>query len=142
MSSGRRNARRQAVFLLYQQDLLQLTPEAALARAGTDEVPDFARQLVLGVNIHQASIDRMLTEHVAGWSLERLGMLERAILRTSVFELLWDPEIPDAVAIDEAVVLAKRFCSPEAGALVNGVLGSLSAAHFAENDGDVPSGVS
>jgi transcription antitermination protein NusB len=65
---------------------------------------------------------------VSGWSVDRLGVLERSILRLAVFELLWRDDVPAAVAIDEAVALTKRFCSDEAGALVNGVLGSLIAA--------------
>ena len=75
-----------------------------------------------------AAIDTVLHSHVAGWSLERLGTLERAILRLAAYELLWEPEVPEAVAIDEAVELAKRFCSDEAAALVNGVLGSVAAS--------------
>jgi transcription antitermination protein NusB len=67
----------------------------------------------------------MLGTHVEGWALSRLGVLERAILRLAAYELVWEPETPAAVVIDEAVGSAKRFCSDEAGSLVNGVLGSL-----------------
>ena len=72
---------------------------------------------MLGVDKESEDIDRMLSEHVTGWSLERLGVLERAILRCAAYELCWEQEVPQAVAIDEAVSLAKRFCSAEAGAL-------------------------
>jgi N utilization substance protein B len=126
--SGRRSARRQAVFVLYQQDLLGLTLEAAIERAGDDKVDPYARRLLIGVSEQRQNIDEVLGEHITGWSLERLGMLERAILRSAVYELLWEPEVPEAVAIDEAVVLAKRFCSVEAGALVNGVLGAVAGS--------------
>lgn len=128
MPSGRRSARRQAVFVLYQQDLLKLTPEAALQRLRAAEVDEYALVLVMGVARERPAIDAILQEHVSGWSVDRLGVLERSILRLAAFELLWRPDVPAAVAIDEAVALAKRFCSDEAGALVNGVLGSLIAA--------------
>lgn len=126
MSAGRRSARRQAVFILYQQDLLDLTPEAALQRIGDADLDSYSRNLVLGVAGEHEAIDVVLQQHVAGWSLERLGTLERSILRLATYELLWEAGVPGAVAIDEAVELAKRFCSDEAGALVNGILGSMA----------------
>ena len=126
MPTGRRSARRQAVFVLYQQDLLQLAPEYALTRAGGREIDEYTARLVRGVGEHRTEIDEVLGKHVEGWSLQRLGMLERAILRLAAFEFLWEPEVPPAVVIDEAVEAAKRFCSDEAGALINGVLGGLA----------------
>jgi N utilization substance protein B len=127
VSTGRRSARRHAVFILYQQDLLQLTSAAALRRAGDGEVDEYSHRLVVGVGERQEEIDGLLAQHVTGWSVDRLGILERAILRMAAYELLWESEVPLAVVINEAVNLAKRFCSEEAGALVNGVLGSLAA---------------
>ncbi|MCL5736777.1 MAG: transcription antitermination factor NusB [Actinobacteria bacterium] len=125
MPSGRRTARRQAVFALYRQDLLELTSDDVLSRDGGFDLNDYASSLVRGVGERRSQIDAILAEHLSGWSVERLGVLERAIMRVGAYELLWVPDIPAAVAIDEAVSLAKRFCSDEAGALVNGVLGSL-----------------
>ncbi len=134
MPAGRRSARRQAVFVLYQQDLLKLTPEAAMQRLQGTELDEYALVLVMGVARELARIDAILEEHVSGWSVDRLGVLERSILRLAAFELLSRPDIPKAVAIDEAVALAKRFCSDEAGALVNGVLGSLAEVRDVEAD--------
>ena len=128
MPTGRRSARRQAVFVLYQQDLLELTAQEALRRAGDASVDEYTAQLVRGVSDHREEIDRLLEKHVEGWSLQRLGVLERAILRVGSYELLWEPEVPPAVVIDEAVESAKRFCSDEAGSLVNGVLGGLAGS--------------
>ena len=127
MGEGRRSARRQAVFILYQQDLLKLSSHEALGRS-QDEVNDYACRIVKGVDDHKAQIDSLLDEHLSGWSLERLGPLERAILRVSAYELVAEEDVPVAVAIDQAVTLAKRFCSGEASALVNGVLGALASA--------------
>ncbi len=128
MSAGRRSARRQAVFILYQQDLLERDWQTALERGDGTDIDPYARSLVLGVAGEHTAIDSFLQPHVVGWSLERLGTLERAILRLAAYELLWESGVPYAVAIDEAVELAKRFCSDEAAALVNGVLGSLAAS--------------
>lgn len=128
MSAGRRSARRQAVFILYQQDLLKLGAEGGLRRFEDGEVTDYARQIVLGAEAERERIDTALGQHVTGWTVERLGVLERSILRVAAYELLAEADVPDAVVIDEAVTLAKRFCSAEAGALVNGILGSLAAA--------------
>jgi transcription antitermination protein NusB len=134
MPSGRRSARRQAVFVLYQQDLLGLSADEALARADDPKPDIYAAELVRGVGQHRAEIDETLGRHVEGWSLQRLGVLERAILRLAAYELIWESDVPSAVVIDEAVESAKRFCSDEAGALVNGVLGSLARAVRIEED--------
>ena len=113
--------------MLYQQDLLKLTAAAAVQRSNNKHVDDYARRLVLEVGGHQEAIDNVITRHVMGWELARLGILERAILRVATYELFWESDVPDAVVINEAVALAKRFCSAEAGALVNGVLGGVAA---------------
>jgi N utilization substance protein B len=127
VSVGRRKARREAVVVLYQGDLLGLTPRAALERAeGTEPVTDpYTRRLVLGVGEHIQAIDDVVSRHLAGWTLARLGSVERSILRIGAFELGWAPDVPTAVIVDEAVELAKRFASDEAGSLVNGVLAAV-----------------
>ena len=89
------------------------------------QLDPYGRRLVGGVEEKRQLIDALLQEHVTGWDLERLGILERAILRVAAYELRWEKDVPEAVVSNEAVALAKRFCSGEAGALVNGVLGAL-----------------
>jgi N utilization substance protein B len=129
VADGRRAARRAAAFTLYQQDLMGLTAEAALLRAqqvGPAAAP-YTRRLVLGVSERGEEIDDLLSRHLTGWTLGRLAPLERSILRLAVFEMLAVEDVPAAVAIDEAVELAKRFASLEAGALVNGVLAAVAA---------------
>jgi N utilization substance protein B len=135
MPTGRRSARRQAVIVLYQQDLLGLDAEGALARRDNPEPDGYAAGLVRGVGQHRQEIDEVLAKHVERWSLQRLGVLERAILRLATYELLREPEVPSPVVIDEAVESAKRFCSDEAGALVNGVLGSVARTVRVEEAG-------
>jgi len=127
VSLGRRAARREALFLLYQQDLMELQPERALARAeqGGQEVDAYTRRLVLGVNDHRAAIDALVERHLRDWSVARLAAVERSILRLAVFEVVYVEDVPAEVAIDEAVELAKRYASNEAATLVNGVLGAV-----------------
>jgi len=112
---------------LYQQDLLSLSAESALERAYDEGPSEYTRRLVLGVGAQRDRIDGLLARHLAGWELGRLGILERSILRVAAYELLAEPDVPEAVVIDQAVELAKRFCSGEAGSLVNGVLGSAAS---------------
>ena len=101
--------------------------DEVLERTSDEAVDEYAARIVRGVASQGKSIDALLVGHLSGWSLQRLGVLERAILRAAVYELIEEAEIPVAVVVDEAVNLAKRFCSGEAGALVNGVLGSVAA---------------
>jgi N utilization substance protein B len=125
MAAGRRSARRQAVFALYRQDLLAVTPEAALLSYSGMDSDSYAGALLRGAARERERVDALLREHLA----ERLGILERSILRVAVYELLEEVDVPEAVIIDEAVTLAKRYCSAEAGSLVNGVLGSVVASN-------------
>lgn len=130
MTGGRRSARREALVVLYQGDLLGLTPLAALERAERtgEAVDSYTRRLVAGVGEQLKAIDSALSQHLTTWPLERLGSIERSILRIGVFELGWVPDVPTAVIVDEAVELAKRFASDEAASLVNGVLGAVQGA--------------
>jgi N utilization substance protein B len=135
MTTGRRSARRHAVIVLYQQDLLRLGTEEALTRANDPTLDEYAMALVRGVGRNRDEIDDVLGKNVEGWSLQRLGVLERAILRLATYELLREPDVPSAVVIDEAVESAKRFCSDEAGSLVNGVLGAVAGSVRVEEAG-------
>jgi N utilization substance protein B len=136
VSAGRRSARRQAVVIIYQQDLLGLSAPGAMNRVQDVQICDYARRLVLGVAAEQETIESAVGGHLAGWSWERLGVLERSILKVAAYELMRETEVPVAVIIDQAVELAKRFCSPEAGALVNGILGAMAPLRGPSIDGD------
>jgi N utilization substance protein B len=115
--------------LLYQQDLMNLTAEAALERAAAEEesLDPYSRHLFLGVQENKEALDREISRHLKGWTLERLAPLERNILRLGLYELRHVDDLPAAVALNEAVELAKRFASDEAAGLINGVLAAASA---------------
>jgi transcription antitermination protein NusB len=118
--SGRRAARRTALFLLYQWDVTG-QPLASLYEG---EVDPFARETAEAVSAEAADYDRRITEASQGWTADRLGAIERNILRIALHELDGD-EVPDEVAIDEAVNLAKRYATDDAARLVNGILGRI-----------------
>jgi N utilization substance protein B len=121
MTQGRRQARRTALFLLYQWDLTG-QPLASLYEG---EVDDFARSLAGEVADRAEELDARITEAAEGWTADRLGTVERNILRIGVHELE-HASVPVEVVIGEAVKLAKRYASDEAGRLVNGVLARVA----------------
>jgi N utilization substance protein B len=118
--SGRRAARRTALFVLYQWDITG-QPLASLYEG---EVDPFARETAEAVVAEADDLDRRITEAAEGWTADRLGAIERNILRIALLELEGD-EVPDEVAIDEAVTLAKRYATDDAARLVNGILGRV-----------------
>lgn len=120
-SVGRRAGRRQALFLLYQWDLTG-QPLASLFEGEPDE---FARELAEAVSSRADELDRRITEASEEWPADRLGTLERNVLRIGVYELE-EKTVPPEVAINEAVVLAKRYASEDAARLVNGILGQVA----------------
>jgi len=117
---GRRPARRQALFLLYQWDLTG----QELASLFEGEPDRFARGLAEAVAARAAELDRRIDAASPDWPAERLGTLERNILRMGIYELE-EATVPHEVAIGEAVKLAKRYASEDAARLVNGILGRI-----------------
>ena len=119
MAEGRRAARRTALVLLYQWDVTG----RELASLFEGEIDDYARGVTEAVVRDVAELDRRITDAAAesGWTADRLGAVERNILRIAVHELDAG-EIPPRVVIDEAVTLAKQYSTREAGRLVNGIL--------------------
>jgi transcription antitermination protein NusB len=123
---GRRASRRSALFLLYNWDLTGKPLDEQEDAAGDP----FARELADAVVARAAELDRRIDEVSEGWPADRLGVLERNILRIGISELEGDT-VPPEVAIAEAVNLAKRYASPEAARLVNGILGRVAAERAA-----------
>jgi len=118
--TSRRAGRRTALFLLYQWDVTG-QPLASLYEG---EVDDFARTTAEAVAAQAPQLDERITAASEGWTADRLGAVERNILRIALYELDGD-EVPDEVAIDEAVTLAKRYATDDAARLVNGILGRI-----------------
>ena len=120
MSGGRRQARRAALFLLYQWDLTS-QPLGTLYEGDVDA---YAREVAEGVAERAEELDVRITEASTEWPASRLGAIERNVLRIALYELDVGT-VPAEVALDEAVRLAKRYASEEAGRLVNGILGRV-----------------
>jgi N utilization substance protein B len=117
---SRKSARRDALFVLYQWDVTG-TPLASLHEG---ELDPYARELVDGVSAESAELDARINDASSDWSADRLGALERNVLRIALWELERG-EVPLEAAIDEAISLAKRYSSEDAGRLVNGILGRV-----------------
>jgi transcription antitermination protein NusB len=117
---SRKSARRDALFVLYQWDVTG-TPLASLHEG---ELDPYAQALVDGVSGEAAELDARINDASSEWSADRLGALERNVLRIALWELERG-DVPLEAAIDEAVSLAKRYSSEDAGRLVNGILGRV-----------------
>jgi N utilization substance protein B len=132
--SARTKARKRAIDILYSADVRQTTIEDSLAteavRASSE--PDrqaswlYAREIVDGVVDHREEIDELIETYSQGWTLSRMPMIDRAILRIGIWEILFNDAVPHAVAIDEAVEAAKILSTNDSAGFVNGLLGRIA----------------
>ena len=124
---GRREARERALELLYEAYAKDQPVTEVLVALPVRPDP-YATELVRGVHAHRADLDDRIARYAKeGWSLERMPVIDLTLLRLAAYELEFQPDVPLAVVIDEAVSLAKQFSTDEAGRFVNGVLASIAA---------------
>ena len=126
--SARGKARKRALDVLYEADLRSITAMEVLdAKMDDDDVlvNPYTNELVYGVVEHADRIDDLLSTYSQGWTLERMPAVDRNVLRLGVYEILWADDVPDAVAISEAVTLAKALSTDESPTFVNGLLGRI-----------------
>jgi len=121
----RHEARERALTLLYEADIKGEAPDEVVRRLPVAPDP-FAALLVRGVAAHAARIDDLVAGAAEGWELDRMPVVDRAVLRLATYELLEEPATPVAVVIDEAVELAKEFSTEMSGRFVNGVLSTIA----------------
>ena len=127
-TSARGKARRRAVDVLFEAEQRSVSAFDALRdrREKTDQVINpYTVDIVEGVVAMQPQIDEFLTTYSQGWALERMPSVDRIILRVGAWELLYNDDIPDGVAVSEAVELAKTLSTHESPSFVNGLLGRL-----------------
>lgn len=132
--SARSKARKRALDILFQSDVrgeeLSATLAAEAKRAASEPAREaswlYAREIADGVIDHRDEIDEHIVTHARDWKLERMPAVDRAILRLATWELLYNDAVPTAVAIDEAVELAKEYSTDESGAFVHGVLARIA----------------
>jgi len=132
--AARTKARRRALDVLFEadqkgedtrDDLLALLAERKQVTVAQGAFPPYAAEIVEGVAAHRVEIDELLRTYSEGWSLERMPGVDRGILRLGVWELLYNDDVPDAVAIDEAVQLAAELSTDESPGFINGLLGRI-----------------
>ena len=133
--SARTKARKRAIDAIFAADirktpplaLLDLSKEQMAGHQNQDEIFDYARVLVEGVIENHDEIDDQIETFSQGWSLDRMPALDKAILRVALYEILFNDEVPDAVAIDEAVEIAKEYSTDDSGSFVNGLLARIAS---------------
>jgi N utilization substance protein B len=124
------------VEILYEADLRSVSPSTVLAdriarvqqltpQDSDPRLGEYAIELVEGVAKHQERIDSLIATYSVGWPLDRMPAVDRNVLRLGVYELLWQDEVPDVVAIDEAVGLAQQLSTDESPQFVNGLLNRI-----------------
>lgn len=132
--SARTKARKRALDILFSADVrgdeLTVTLAAEAKRAASEPAREaswlYAREIVDGIVDHRDEVDEQITTHSRDWKIDRMPAVDRALLRIGVWELLYNDEVPTAVAIDEAVELAKEFSTDDSGAFVHGVLARVA----------------
>jgi transcription antitermination protein NusB len=130
MPPARSKARKRALDILFeaeQRDAPVLDLLAERITLGSPPVPGYAADLVRGVAVHAARIDELISQYAEGWTLDRMPAVDRNVLRIGVYELLWADDVPDAVAISEAVLLAQDLSTEASPAFINGLLARIAA---------------
>lgn len=126
--TARGKARKKALDILYEADVRSVPAVEVLdARSDTDQAPTnpYTTELVWGVVEHASRIDDLLATYSQGWTLDRMPAVDRNVLRIGVYELLWADDVPDAVAISEAVALVQSLSTDESASFVNGLLARI-----------------
>ena len=143
---GRRQARERALQILFQWDIHGNTEhwleDFWEREPTTDEVRQFAIRLVDGVMANHNELDRLIGAHATNWTVSRMPVVDRNILRAALYELVWMPEVPAKVTVNEAIELAKQFADDETKKFVNGVLDSVIGTdpRLVEKRGDLSNG--
>lgn len=128
MSAGvgsRREARERALSLLYEAEQKGSSPDEILSGLPVP-AEEFVADLVAGVGAHRDEADELIRRFAKGWTIERMPVIDRTLLRMGTYELGHRPDVPTAAVISEAVELAKRFSTDDSGKFVNGLLGRIA----------------
>jgi N utilization substance protein B len=132
--SARSKARKQALDILFESDIrgsvaLGILVSRDVVEEGPDARPirEYTREIISGVSEHRRKIDELIATYAQGWDMDRLPAVDRSILRIGIYEIIWASELPDAVAIDEALTLAKELSTDESAGYIHGVLGKIAS---------------
>ena len=126
--SARGKARKRALEVLFEADLRNKSAIELLADRPVDDLSqgEYAKELVVGVEAHREKIDEIINTYSEGWDMDRMPGLDRNILRIAIYEILWNSEVDDNVAISQAVEMAGDLSTADSGKYVNGVLGRVA----------------
>ncbi|HET8590889.1 MAG TPA: transcription antitermination factor NusB [Nakamurella sp.] len=126
--AARSKARKRALDILYAAEAREADPLTVLdeRRAAPPPLGEYAEAVVRGVAEHRTRVDELIAQHSVDWTLARMPAVDRAILRIAVWELVYSPDVPPAVAVDEAVELAKSLSTDNSPRFINGVLGQIA----------------
>jgi N utilization substance protein B len=133
--SARSKSRKRAIDVLYGADVRGESINATLLAEENRQLADptrranswaYAKQIVEGVVDHGDEIDELIETYSQGWPIDRMPAVDRAIVRIGIWEVLWNPEVPEGVAISEAVESAKSLSTEDSSGFVNGLLGRIA----------------
>jgi len=126
--SARGKARKRALEVLFEADLRKKSAIELLADRPVDDLSqgEYAKELVVGIEAHREKIDEIINTYSEGWDMDRMPGLDRNILRIAIYEILWNSEVDDNVAISQAVEMAGDLSTADSGKYVNGVLGRVA----------------
>ena len=125
--SARRKARKRALDILYEADLREVDALSILTVRPADELSagDYVYIVVQGVSSHREKIDELIHTYAEGWDMDRMPAIDRNLLRIALYEILWEPELNDQIAVSEAVELAQELSTKDSASYINGILGRV-----------------
>ena len=128
--SARAKARKRALDFLYEGDIRGASPATLLAERDPSELSpisqgEYSGALITGVLEHQNKIDELITTYAQGWDMDRMPAIDRNILRLAIYELLWESELDDSIAISQAIELANELSTDESAGYINGLLARI-----------------
>jgi N utilization substance protein B len=125
--SARRKARKRALDILFEADLRKVEPLSILIDRPADQLSagDYVEVLINGVSAHREKIDELIHTYAEGWDMDRMPAIDRNLLRIALFEILWQPELNDQIAVSEAVDIAQELSTKDSAGYINGILGRV-----------------
>lgn len=125
--SARRKARKRALDLLFESEMRGVVATELLATRPSNELSqgEYVQTLVSGVSEHRAKIDELINTYAEGWDMDRMPVIDRNLLRIALFEILWNPEVDDKVAVSESVEIAQELSTKDSASYINGILGRV-----------------
>jgi N utilization substance protein B len=125
--SARRKARKRALDILFEADMRNVSAKELLVLRPSDELSqgEYVKTLVEGVEEHREKIDELIHTYAEGWDMDRMPAIDRNLLRIALFEILWEGDLDDKIAVSEAVEIAGELSTRDSAGYVNGVLGRV-----------------